>query len=186
LEDWFIFNLSPTGASDAFVREWRKMIEFAFSLPKWESNHRSEDMWLHLMGVFSFLGHGDRYWTRENRAAIRQTKDLYEKWAKVHLKSQYSASQFINFLAYPAAEPLLLDALIWLREAACEASDRYWDDKGMRENLARLLNHCWRFYQPTLRQNKLAFGAFKALLKVLVDHQDSIALVLQDHISRES
>lgn len=181
LEYWFINGLRSERGCDVFVYEWRAMVEFAFSSSEWSfdsarSQYHLEEMWCCLMGF-------DWIISDTQKPIVRQMHDIYERWAGTHLKKPHCAKQFIAFLKQPAAEEILLDGLIWLENAACQAGDQFWSGRGIQEKLASLLNRCWQSHQSNLRRHQTSFGAFKSLLKGLADRQNTFAMELQDRVS---
>jgi hypothetical protein len=190
LVSWFaeVPQLTPNNRN-IFIREWQAMIEFAFSSPMWDywsfesGKHwfRARELWCDLMG-FHWINHG--LWTEERRDVVKQMRGFYGRWADEHLAMPWCAVKFITFLRQPAAEDTRLDGLIWLEEAAKHVGDRFWRERYIEDNLAYLLDLCWRSHESELRRNQLSFGAFKDLLKTLADRQNALAMELQDRMSR--
>jgi hypothetical protein len=182
---WFDNGLRAQPASDVFVREWRAMVEFAFASPKWqiESARRwfdLEDLWCSLLGFgrISF-----DLWAAAQKPVIRRLHDLYERWAQTHLRRPRCARAFINFLQTPAADEMRLNGLVWLDEAAKQGGDRFWDEQGLPDTLASLLDLCWTSHKARLRQQEATFDAFKTLLRKLADFQNPVALEIQHRVA---
>lgn len=181
LNEWFMNYFSSDPASERFVKEWQGMIEFALSSPKWHlHSFYLEEAWCELMGLNSILFD---LWTEQQKPIVKQMHPFYQRWAKEHLKNPRCAKNFIIFLKKPAAEEIVLDALIWLNEAISQAGQRFWRESDIQAWLVSLLDQCWRFHQPKLRQKKTSFDAFKKLLKQLADFQNPMALEIQQRIA---
>ena len=125
----------------------------------------------------------DDMWTEAQKPVIKQMYVLYERWANEHLKNPRCAIKFIIFLKKPAAEEILFDALIWLKEAISQVSDYFWGERDIQDWLVSLLDQCWRCHQLKLRQQQTSFNAFKELLKKLADFQNPMALEIQQRVA---
>jgi len=185
LREWFVYGLHTEPAPDAFVHEWRAMLECAFASPKWNFDSvkrwfKLEELWCALMG-FEWISRD--VWTVSQKPVVKHMYGLYERWADRHLHRPRCARAFIAFLTQPAAEEILLDGLAWLEKAARRAGDRFWNEHGLQAALESLLDMCWRSYKGRLRQQETAFSAFKTLLKKLADFQNPVALEIQQRIA---
>lgn len=185
LEQWFMYGLDSKHI-DAFIREWRAMVEFAFSSPRWsfdaaKRRHNLGEMWCYLMGFDEIISD---MWDHTKKPIVRQMRDIYELWARAHLDMPSCSGPFIIFLKQPAAEEILLDGLIWLEKAANQTGDLFWRGYRIQERLASLLDVCWRSHQSKLRHSQISFNSFKYLLKRLADRQNRLAMELQDRVSR--
>jgi len=185
LVDWFYVNLTPLETPNAFLPRWREMVEFAFASPGWSAGkgttwHHVDDLWQHLLG-FDYHVRGP--WRLEHARIIRGMLDLYDRWASTRLAKGYAGGQFMQFLQGPAAEPLRLRALVWIRTASEEVGGYFWHDDGWRTEGARMLNVCWEQDRSAMRADAKAFDAFKVLLKVLAAKQEPLALELLDRVS---
>jgi hypothetical protein len=105
-----------------------------------------------------------------------------ERWSKEYLKDPWCAVRFINFLHCPPAEEILIDSLVWINTVLNQEDKKIVQGDDVQEKLISLLDICWRNHKVELIQNQTSFEAFKSLLNNLVDHQNSIALALQDQI----
>jgi hypothetical protein len=184
LSKWFTYGLHTEPTPEAFVREWRAMLEFAFASSKWNFDSvkrwfKLEELWCALMG---FDGISRDVWTVSQKPVVQHMYGLYERWADRHLRRPRCARAFIAFLTQPAAEEILLDGLAWLEKGVRQAGNRFWSEHGSQEVLVSLLDMCWRSYQGKLRQHEAAFSAFKMLLKKLADFQNSVALEIQQRV----
>jgi len=184
LVSWFHVNLSPQAPPAAFLPRWREMVGYALASPEWEARegktwHHIDDVWRHLLGFDYYVRIP---WRREHAPVIRGMADLYRLWAERRLAKGYSAAQFMRFLQNPAAEPLRLQALVWLRNASNQVGDYFWHDDDWQTEGARLLNVCWEQNRDAMRANTDAFDAFKALLKTLAAKQVPLALELLDRV----
>lgn len=184
LSEWFMYGLHTEPAPNAFVREWRAMLEFAFASPKWNFDSakrwfKLEELWCALMG-FEWMSRD--VWTISQKPIVKRMHALYERWADRCFHRPRCAQTFIAFLTQPAAEEIFLDGLAWLEKAVRQAGDRFWNEPGLQEALASLLDVCWRSYKESLRQQDASFSAFKMLLKTLADFQNPVALEIQQRV----
>jgi hypothetical protein len=188
LGQWFPFGLADEANTGAFLREWRAMIEFAFSSPTWAFRSAGrhwwdvDEMWCNLMGLDSLVAY---VWTAERQPIVAQMRDMYQRWAEVSITRPRSALAFARFLQQPATQPILLDGLVWLEKAAADADERFWKERDLKETMAALLDSCWRSRRADLRGHGKGLAAFNSLLRRLADHQNPIALELLDRITRE-
>jgi hypothetical protein len=178
-------GLHSEPASEAFIREWRAMLEFAFASPKWNFDSakrwfKLDELWCTLMG-FDWTSRD--VWTVSQKPVVKHMYGLYECWADRHLHRPRCARAFIAFLTQPAAEEILLGGLAWLERGARQAGNWFWNEYGLQEALVSLLDVCWRSYKGRLRQQEAAFGAFKMLLKKLADFQHPVALEIQQRVA---
>lgn len=184
LSEWFDCGLRSEPASDAFVREWRAMLECAFASPQWNFDlvnrrHHLEKMWCALIGLDWICRD---LWTVSQKPVVKHMHAFYERWADRCLHRPRCALAFIAFLSRPAAEEVLLDGLVWLEKAARQAEDWFWNEHGLQEALVSFLDMCWRSYKGRLRQQEISFTAFKTLLKKLADFQNPVALEIQQRV----
>jgi hypothetical protein len=184
LREWFMNGLRPERSRDAFVREWRTMVEFAFFSPKWNFDLVSHRLYLEemLSQLMGFDGAISDMWNVVQKPVVKRMRDMYERWANAHLKRSRCAISFIAFLKQPAAEEILSDGLIWLEKAAIPADDHFWGERNIQEELASLLDICLRSHQSKLNQQQPFSNAFKNLLKKLADFQNPLALEIQQRI----
>lgn len=175
---WFSSGLHKKEKSNAFLTEWNRMIEYAFSSPRWdpEKNKGSEKIWCSLIGFDHIVRD---LWTADQKYLIKQMYSQYERWAKKYLNRTYCSSEFISFIQMPGAEYLALDGLIWLDEAA---TDGFWNNQEIQKKLPPFLEMVWTSYQSRIRQRREYFESFKNLLKGLAETQNQYAMELQDRI----
>jgi hypothetical protein len=79
---------------------------------------------------------------------------------------------------------MVLEGLQWLARPATyrQPTLRYWDD--VADALADLLFRAWQLPADALRQDVLAFEAFKQLLGVLVIRQHPLGLQLNQLVGQ--
>jgi len=187
LRQWFLTCLGIAPLPEGFVRQWRAMLEFAFSSPQWnfESEKRYwdlEEMWRLLVGFDSLVS---RVWVTAHQPLVTQMRDMYQRWVERNLTRPRSAVAFMTFLEQPAASDILLDGLIWLEQATMEAGEHFWTERYVKETMASLLDSCWRSHRADLSSHEKGFKAFNSLLRRLADYQNPIALELLDRITKE-
>ncbi len=180
--EWFLnVGLSGTVSRDAFIKQWRTMIDFAYTCRTWQSDRgRSkwdlEEMWYRLMG----LGLVFDSWTADHASLVGRMSDLYERWAGDHLSALGSREAFVRFLLKPAAEHVVMDALVWLANepmpSRADSRTRRHDDE-----VAGLIAQCWSQRREEIVQQPEIMTAIQTLLRSLGQHR--VALQLLDEIA---
>jgi hypothetical protein len=113
-------------------------------------------------------------------------KNLFEDWFRRVPLYNRRIALFAQWLKRPVADPIRLQALVWLEEMLKKENDDYiLSEKSVTEAIACLLNTVWVRDQKRLRQNNSVFEAFRNLLRLLTDRQDEIALELVRRISKQ-
>ncbi len=182
VSQWLRVGLAGDRIPQGFASEWRKMIEFARSLPLWTTDsdwrrHR-EELWIELMGLDVMP-----LWIADHQSLVAEMRDLYAGWADEYLKESDSAGAFAYFLQTPAAEEILCDGIKWLEKA--KPSLRGFARTGeLIGTLASLLAKSWQHHSAKIRGDADAFAAFKRLVQRLCELQNPIALELSDQMRR--
>jgi hypothetical protein len=70
----------------------------------------------------------------------------------------------------------------WIERGSQRASGRYWDEDGIGDHLASLLDKAWKSHNQTLKSSPSSLSAFMRLLSALVSNNNRIALQLRDEI----
>jgi hypothetical protein len=83
-----------------------------------------------------------------------------------------------------AAEEILHDGLVWLDQASDEAGYEFFSDRhdDVQKPLADLLEVAWKKHKERIKGNSVTFGAFKNLLRKLVDLQNLQAIEIQQNL----
>jgi hypothetical protein len=148
--------------------------------PKW-SYH--EDVWEELIGLGQF---SIDKWDERHSSLVKEMKNLFEDWFRRVPIYNRRIALFAQWLKRPVADPIRLQALVWLEEMLKkEDDDHILNEKSVTEAIACLLNTVWVRDQKRLRQNNSVFEAFRNLLRLLTDRQDEIALELVRRISKQ-
>jgi hypothetical protein len=183
LRSWFEGNRQNGGVRGSFTRTWRDLIDYARTSPAWTTGgYRIEENWRALMGLDWLLFNYD-YWNAEKRKVVAAMAEAYEQWAEEHLHLSSTAVCFTAFLKQPAAEPLVLAGLPWLTSAAEKCGDDFWTQDHMPERLVALLDNCVRLHMREINQDASALGAFRFLLKGLVERRNPQAMLLQESLA---
>lgn len=183
LDAWFMTGLQMSDPSDAFVREWESMLDYAEQSEAWTSaggarRHRTA-LQRALMGLG---GYGLDLWSGQHTATVERMTPRYERWAQASLQRREDAVRFCQFLHRPAAETLLADGLRWL--AAADTPTAQWDrDDGYERAAGELLDHIARDQRDLPRSDTPAGDSYRLLLKRLVDRQVPVALELQSRMA---
>ncbi len=186
LGSWFLNGLSAASAKDNFLREWKEMLEYAFSSPKWKYETgfywRLDETWIRVMGFAQQPIKAD-LWAEQHRSIVRELKPFYFRWAERCLVIPRCAVNFMVFLQQPAAVEILCDGLIWLNDRSGNGSI-VWNDQGAQTILANLLHYSLQYHCEMIRENTPAFEAFKNLLKLLSERQHPESFVLQEELAK--
>ena len=183
LKSWFINYFKHIEIKDEesikqrFIECWKAMIDFALHSETWKFNDQSrwyhiEEMALALMGLDRRFSD---FWLEELHSLVESMKGYYKLWIDEYLVYTSCAVGFINFLRQPAAIPILLEGIIWVRNGY-EKYLSFWEEKDIFDPLSHLLNTIWIKHQQKIRKNKDSFEAFQYLLNKLVEQQNPIAL----------
>jgi hypothetical protein len=184
LRTLFIYGLYEPQLTEAFINQWRAMIDFAFSSSKWQFGNAWRDyelswVWCNLLGMFA---NDQSLWKDDHEQSVYKMRDYYMRWASHCLELPHCVVRFADFLRRPAAECLLFEGLIWLEKVISHAQDRFWDEHNMQDSLAALLDYSWSTKSENLKGQPDAFVAFRKILKKLADLQNVIALEIQQHM----
>lgn len=176
--NWFFHaGLGEATPQDNFAQQWRAMIGFARSDEAWSvaSGARRwdlEQMWCHLMGLSLTISP----WEAEHKHLLLSMRDAYEQWAGEHLSQARSREELVRFLQLPAAELIVLDALVWLAaQPMPHRGDRR--DAQQRDELAYLLAQCWSQRRDEILQRPEVRIAIQTLLRSLGQHRDALQLL---------
>ena len=112
LDSWFLTGLRTVPASEAFIREWKAMLDYVETCESWTPGrgrfHSSEHCRL-LMGLGSLTLD---LWVGEQATVVALMAPRFERWARHHMADDSDATQLARFLRRPGAAPLLPQGLI--------------------------------------------------------------------------
>lgn len=142
----------------------------------------NEQVWLSLFGLhWSILPS----WEKRHQSIIRSYEVLFRNWFDFIPPGSDCIVSFIRWLETPAAEPLLLEAIMWLEnKIGNDKSLRFFDNESNSDRLAVFLTYSWNNYSSKIRNNTAPCTSFKILLNLLIGKQNSIALDLVGNIGR--
>ena len=188
ISTWFIYGLRVEGGEDAFFREWKAMIAFAWTKQNWRQtevrNHRSDDeLFRHLMG-FSSLGHG-YFEDAKYRSYVASMKPEFDQWTEEFFPHPEATSAFACFLTYPSAVDYLREGVKKLAEVSNQFKDWHWRDcYHLEYALLKLLEYDWKNNSRLILSDAEVRQQFSTLLKSMSDRQVAQALELQDKMLR--
>lgn len=182
LSYWFSSNLNDP--SEGFVREWKAMLDFAFTSSVWSTasirkSYRARELWGVLMGLKAGklqLEQG------KTRAVIQELDPYYKKWIERHIGFSTCATALVNFLAENPQCDFLFDALIALEKEYIPLDKNQWDEREFRPILAYLLEEVFEHRYEELRSRQDALKSFQSLLRRLVELQETHAIALSSRI----
>jgi hypothetical protein len=185
--NWFRRGISG-GGPQSFVREWRRMSEWAFTLPKWNVERRKhlydhQRIWWYLLGMGQ---HFVECWSQNQETLVDGMRVVFERWASSHLDEPMSALQFAAFLRLQSARGIRLDGIVWLQRESAKADEEYWKEYNIQDVVAEVLDRCWTDQRAQMRSNREHFNAFKNLLSKLAGFQNPLALEIQRRIAAVS
>lgn len=168
----------------ALHRVWCEMIDYALASPAWTNTgqtgfYHQGELWRALLGLDQLSR-----WRVEQTALAESLRPRWATWARVYIGNARNANALAGFLASPAAGGMVLEGLQWLARPATYRQPmlRYWDD--VADSLADLLFCAWQLPADALRQDTIAFEAFKQLLGVLVARQYPLGLQLNQLVGQ--
>jgi hypothetical protein len=167
----------------AFEHVWRAIAEYALAAD-WSQRglwFRGERLICDLLG----FGNEDAL-SRLNPGAVLRMKDIYERWAAMHLaRDEECATRFSHFLTTKFGTPLRLDGIRWLAAMlkGCESSSR-WDRKGTGDALVELVAAALSFDARALSQQAEARQAVVEIAAALAAMNIPVALTLQERIKQ--
>lgn len=188
ISTWFIHGLRVEGCEDAFFREWKAMIAFAWTKQNWRQTevriHRSEDeLFRHLMG-FSNFGHG-YFEDAKYRSHVASMKPEFDQWTEEFFPHPEATSAFARFLTYPSAVDYVREGVQKLAEVSNQFEDWHW--RGfyhLEYALLKLLEYDWQNNSRLILSDAEVRQQFSTLLKSMSDRQVAQALELQDKMLR--
>lgn len=159
-----------------FLVRWREIVDYVDGSERWRRFGRYADrVDSALLGVddlaLRFL------WEDRHQPLVESMRACYARWAPSRLINGWLARRFAWFLAKPAAQPLVEDGLLWLRDAAAKRT-RSYDDDDLDEAISELLVHVDKHHPGVLRGQTEAGHAARDLLHALAAKQLPIALEL--------
>jgi hypothetical protein len=185
---WFIHGLRVEGSENAFFREWKAMIAYAWTKQNWRQtdvrNHRSDDeLFRNLMG-FSSFGYG-YFEDKKYRSYVATMKPEFEQWTEEFFPHPEATSVFARFLTYPSAVDYLREGVRKLAEMSNQFEDWHWRDfYHLEYALLTLLEYDWQNNSRLILSNSEVRQQFSTLLKSMSDRQVVQALELQDKMLR--
>ncbi|WP_442498147.1 transposase [Methylobacter sp. sgz302048] len=184
LNDWWIYGF-PNDAKKQqyFLSIWKDMWEFTRTSLAWNvAAKRSWDMnksYCALMGLGELTLAFD-FWNVDKIPLVKVMTEEFRLWGELHLSNNTCAQAFIKFLLTPAACSLQVAGMKWLDQTI--AQHGFWHDSYRRidKQLADLLDHCQKLIERDIDTRTVFFR----LLRILVERQNSQAMVLQDRLNR--
>lgn len=175
--------LGKGGDVVAFERVWRATAEYGLAA-KWSQ----PGLWFYGERLIcDLLGFGNEdALSRLNPGAALRMKDVYERWAAVHLaRDEECVTRFCHFLTTKFGAPLRLDGLRWLAAMLkeCEPSSR-WYRKGTGDALVELVAAALSFDALALSQHAQARQALVEIAAALAAMNLPVALALQERIKQ--
>ena len=186
LDNWFVYGLSDTEITEGFRQQWIEMLEFGFASDRWDAQHSSSwyrtlDLWTRLMGLWVST-EGPGLWTNTKVNLVLSMQGYFERWGNMFLRYGHCAQRYASFLVQPAATPIRIRSLPWLKTGADASGDHWWKERDLEDTLARLLTVMWNDQQEELKQHQPAFAVFMSFLSKLAAQLNQIALELESRM----
>lgn len=165
----------------AFERVWRATAEHGLA-----ADWSQPGLWFHgLRLIGNLLGFGnENALSRLSPGASLRMKDVYERWAGVHLaRDEECLRRFCHFLTTTFGAPLRLDGLSWIAAMLknCNPS-RHWYRDGTSEALIELVAVALKSDAATLSQDAQPRQALVEIAAALAAMNIPAALALQERI----
>jgi len=167
----------------AFEHVWRATADYGLA-----ANWSEPGLWFYGERlVCDLLGFGNASaLTRLHPGAALRMKDLYERWAVVHLaRDEECVTRFCHFLTTEFGGTLRLDGLRWLAAMLKEREPcSRWYREGMGDALAELVAVVLSSDAQALSQHTEARQALVEIAAVLAAMNIPVALALQERIKQ--
>lgn len=184
LARWFIGD-TRVKDPNAFVREWRRMVDFCLDAKAWQSknewgNFRYSALWMRLLGLPRFAM---SLWGEEDSSMLGGMATYFAKVVPHVFRTAHSAVHFLSWLTHASAKELRLPLFGSVAEAALKASDRWWSEERLSSEMSRYLSQLWLEHSGHLdsvrEDRKLLFG----VVHRAAGTQDPLAMELQARIA---
>ncbi len=113
---------------------------------------------------------------------VRQLVRHYPTYITRIKHDMYKQRELVAFLTTEAANPIFIDALVWLHDGWKEPSRYLWGNGIEYEVFENLLEFGWKKRFEAIRQNPKALSAFKTLTLNLAAHNNAVAIDIQNRI----
>jgi len=169
--------LQAASVPEGYVALVRAMFDFADASATWPTQesahhgsrgsvwHYGSDPWRSLLGLDGWT---QERWQERHTSIIRMAIDLFQRWTTVNLKSDRCVQAWARFLERPAAQPILLQGIQWLEDAAAATHGHLIERDDSANAIASLLTTAWSDHQAELRSNRSALLALLSLLVVRI------------------
>ena len=183
LNDWWVYGFqTDVQKQQHFLSIWKNMWEFTRTSPAWNNTpKRSWDMnksYCALMGLGELTLAFD-FWSEDKSPLVKAMTEEFRIWCEAHLSDETCAQAFIRFLSKPAASSLQSVGIKWLDHTVTQHGFWHNSYKRIDKQLADLLDHC----QKLIERDVDTRTAFFRLLRILVERQNTQAMVLQERLS---
>jgi len=183
VSSFFITGATTAGSPDRFQQRWQPLIEYALSSTVWQKqgyrDYRRSRTMSEIMGLRTGASYvGDGAYT----GVITALRDHFQQWSMLWLHNNESANAFAAFLGKPSAKMIVADGIMWLSGAVANYSEYDWRESGLTSNLALALQRAWKEDRNAVAKEGPFRDAFFALLSLLVQKQEEVAVVLQREV----
>ena len=137
---WFIAAAGGDVVLPSFAEQWAALLDYGMASAAWQlrgfSPPSRDDLTKDLLGMRAL---GASFWRMELQPAVEAVRAHHEKWAEAHVANQWSANDYLHFLAYPAASSLRLAGLLIFHRRVPINDDYFWREDATADAFARLL-----------------------------------------------
>jgi len=184
LNGFFLSSLNYKQTPDNFINYWADMLSHVFSSNIWSygkgTTYYLEELWISIIGFSTYI---NGLWSDKFQEIVSNNIANYFKWFEINLEHPRCIVGLLIFLQSPAAKLILPDFLEKIVNSIGSLEKHSDDEYKWETELAVLLSHMWTNYLEDLMADKHYLDAYKRLLKVLVEKQNSIALAIQEKIA---
>lgn len=180
LNHWFMDSKKAMDTT-AFVREWRRMLDFCLASEVWaekkgRSAYHLPSLWMCLVGLPRFT---TSLWQDENAPIVEEMGEYFTKVAPYILMTAHKAVHFVSWLGKASAKGIRLQMLKPVTEAGLAASEHWWKEAHIARLIARYLGLMWAEHGQTLEHDPVQKRCFLELLHRASGTQEPLAMELQ-------
>jgi hypothetical protein len=176
-------RLGEGGDPVAFERVWRAIAEYGLA-----ANWSQPGLWFYGERLIcDLLGFGnENALSGLNPGAALRMKDVYERWAAVHLaRDEKCVTRFCHFLTTKFGAPLRLDGLRWLGAMLKEREpSSHWYRDGTGDAIVELVATALSSDAQAVSQHAEARQAVVEIVAALAAMNIPVALALQERIKQ--
>ena len=180
LDHWFM-DVKKTMDRTAFVREWKRMLEFCLASDAWvaqggRSAFHLPSLWMCLVGLPRFV---TSLWQDEDSPIIEETGVYFTRISAHVLQSAHSAVKYLSWLSETSAKGIRRQTLEPVAEAGLSASGHWWKERHLAKEMSRYLSLLWAEHGQAIEHDPAEKKTFLELVHKTAGTQEPLAMELQ-------